>query len=352
MRVTGLRGVGKTVLLDVFADRARDAEWEPAFLELQPTHNTDASMHDVMSTLLQRTQERLSRVERLRAAAGRALRTAQLGITWEDISLSLSPGSKPEEDLARALFETVSLAVSKGRTGLVLLLDEAQLIRDERDRHGEHPLSLLIAPVVALQRQQLPLGLVVCGLPTLAASLQKARSYSERLFRGEVIDSLPQDEAVAAFTQPLEGTSRTTESGVAEALVKEVEGYPYFIQLWGSELWDASDLADTERFSVELLDAARPDIYQRLNLDFYDPRVATLTPAEQATLFASAACPYPPLRSADLNQASEKTSGNVNVLLGRLVEAGVLYRVRKGEYEYTAPKFRDYLLRRDGPGLG
>ena len=347
MRVTGLRGVGKTVLLEVFADRARDAEWEPAFLELQPAHNTDAAMHDVISALLQRTRASLSRVERLRAAAGRVLRGAELGITWEEISFSLSPGSKREEDLARELFETAHLAVSKGGKGLVLLLDEAQLIRDERDRHGEHPLSLLIAPVVALQRQQLPLGLVVCGLPTLAANLQKARSYSERLFRGEVIDSLPRGEALAAFTHPLEGTSRTTDSEVAEALVAEVEGYPYFIQLWGSELWDASDLAGTDRFSVDLLDAARPDIYQRLNLDFYDPRVATLTPAEQDILFASAACRYPPLRSADLNEASEKTPGNVNVLLGRLVEAGVLYRVRKGEYEYTAPEFRDYLLRRD-----
>jgi hypothetical protein len=122
MRMTGLRGVGKTVLLDVFADRAREAEWEPAFLELQPAHNTDASMHDVLSTLLQRTRLGLSRMERLRAAAGRVLRAAELGVTWEDVSLSLSPGSKQEEDLAHELFETVELAVSKGRQGLVLLL--------------------------------------------------------------------------------------------------------------------------------------------------------------------------------------------------------------------------------------
>ena len=65
-----------------------------------------------------------------------------------------------------------------------MLLDEAQLVHDERDRHGEHPLSLLIAPIVALQRRELPLGLVLCGLPTLTGNLQKARSYSERLFRG------------------------------------------------------------------------------------------------------------------------------------------------------------------------
>lgn len=349
MRVAGLRGVGKTVLLDVFAERARESEWEPAFLELQPAHNTDEAIGATFSGLLERTRERLSRLARLRSAAGKALQAASLSVTWEEISLSVSFGSEREEDLARDLFETVELALSRGRTGLVLLLDEAQLIRDERGRHGEHPLSLLIAPVVALQRQELPLALVVCGLPMLTANLQKARSYSERLFRGEDIDSLEPQEALAAFMRPLERTSRTAEIAVAEAVVEEVEGYPYFLQLWGSELWDAADLAGVDRFTVELLEATRPDIYGRLDRDFYEPRVATLTPAEQDLLVATAACPYPPLRSADISRTSDRRPGNVNVLLGRLVEAGALYRIRKAEYAYTAPKFRDYLLRREGP---
>jgi hypothetical protein len=75
--------------------------------------------------------------------------------------MQVSFGSRGEEDLARDLFSTVELALAKGRHGVVLLLDEAQLVRDERDRRGEHPLSLLIAPVVALQREELPLGLVL-----------------------------------------------------------------------------------------------------------------------------------------------------------------------------------------------
>jgi hypothetical protein len=346
MRVTGLRGVGKTVLLGAFAESAKEANWEPAEFELQPSHNTDEALQQALAALLQRTQARLSRFERLRAAAGRALRAGSLSVTWEDVSLSIAPGSERENDLARDIFATVELAVSKGREGLVLLLDEAQLIRDERARHGEHPLSLLIAPVVALQRQELPLAVVVCGLPTLAANLQKARSYSERLFRGEEVDSLPRDEALAAFTRPLEQTGRTADNEVAEAVVEEVEGYPYFIQLWGSELWDAADLAGVDRLSVGLLEEARSEIYQRLGRDFYEPRISTLTPAEQDVLLASASCPYPPLRASDLGKISDKTPGNVNVLLGRLVEAGVLCRIRKGEYGYTAPKFRDFLQRR------
>lgn len=346
MGVTGLRGVGKTVLLDAYAGVAEESGWEPAFLELQPTHNTDQSLTVALGSLLERTRLRLSRLARISAAVGRTLRPTSLSIAWEDISLSVAFGSQREEHLARDMFETIDIALAKGRAGLVLLLDEAQLLRDENDRHGEHPLSLLIASVVALQRQELPVGLAVCGLPTLVRNLQRARSYSERLFCGEEIDSLPPGEALEAFTRPLDDTARTADVRLASAVVEEVEGYPYFLQLWGSELWDAADLADTDRLTLKLLGATRADIYDRLDRDFYDPRVATLTPAEQDVLSASAACPYPPLRASDLNRASDKTPGNINVLLGRLVDAGALYRLRKGEYAYTAPRFRDYLLRR------
>jgi hypothetical protein len=346
MRVTGLRGVGKTVLLETFSEHAREHDWEPAFMELQPAHNTDALLSAAIGSLLELTQQRLSRMARLRSAAGRALRSTSLQVSWEEVSLSVSFGSEREEDLARELFATVQLALAKGRAGVVLLLDEAQLIHDERGRHGEHPLSLLIAPIVALQRRELSLGIVLCGLPTLTANLQKARSYSERLFRGEEIDSLTQAQAIEAFTRPLEQTARSASPVLAKTVVSEVEGYPYFLQLWGSELWDAADLAGVKRLTGKLLDAARPDIYGRLDRDFYDPRLATLTPAEQDLLLASAKCPYPPLQSSGLSSASAKTTGNVNVLLGRLVDAGALYRIRKGEYAYTAPKFRDYLLRR------
>jgi DNA-binding transcriptional ArsR family regulator len=180
----------------------------------------------------------------------------------------------------------------------------------------------------------------------LPAASRRFVAFREGLFRGEVVDSLSREEAIAAVTRPLHQTERTMDDEVAEAVVAEVEGYPYFIQLWGSELWDAAELAGVDRITPALLDEARPEIQARLDRDFYEPRISTLTPAEQDLLLASAAYPYPPLRASDLAEASDKTPGNVNVLLGRLIEAGALYRIRKGEYAYTAPRFRDFLLRR------
>ena len=89
MRVTGLRGVGKSVLLEEFADRAQELDWEPALLELQPSHNTDEALKAVLGTLLERTRQRLSRFARLRSVAGRALRASSMSLTWEDVSLAV-----------------------------------------------------------------------------------------------------------------------------------------------------------------------------------------------------------------------------------------------------------------------
>lgn len=353
MRLTGLRGVGKTVLLGEFQKVAQEVGWASAFLELQPSHNTDDAIVAALTASLKAAREKLSRMERLRSAVGQAARRAgTLGFAWGDFAVTYDPFTDTgREDLARALFEASEMAVEKGYEGFVLLLDEAQVVRDEYNRRtGEHPLSLLVSSVVALQKGELPLGLVLCGLPTLTGNLLRARSYTERMFRGEEIGSLGPDEAREAFIQPLLETESpvTVAEDLVGTVIEEVEGYPYFIQLWGAELWDAAADTETTTLTTALLNAARPYIYKRLDLDFYEPRVSTLTPAEQDVLLATAECHYPPLVVADLNEAISKTPANVNVLLGRLVESGVLYRVRKGQYEYTAPKFRDFLLRRTG----
>ncbi|HEX6700167.1 MAG TPA: ATP-binding protein [Gaiellaceae bacterium] len=350
MRLTGLRGVGKSVLLGEFEDIAEQNGWASALLELQPGHNADESLVTALIKTANQAKERLSRVERLRTALGKTARRAgTLGIGWGEFVLTYAPfAEQAQEDLSKALYEVVEMAVEKGRDGFVLLLDETQVVRDEQNPTGEHPLSLLISSVVALQRKELPLGLVVCGLPTLTGNLLRARSYTERMFRGEEIGRLGASDAAEAFIEPISETTASVlvSDGLVETVVAEVEGYPYFIQLWGAELWDAADAAETDSLNDALLEAARPDILRRLDLDFYEPRVATLTPAEQDVLLATAEIDYPPLTVSQLNEAVDKTPANVNVLLGRLVENGVLFRLRKGQYEYTAPKFRDYLLRR------
>ena len=350
MRLTGLRGVGKSVLLDEFETLADRAGWVAGSLEVLPGWNRDDTLVDALRATTERVKARLSRAERVRKAIGGAARSAGgLGIGWNDFVANYQPFSDSDRvDVGRSLFEAVELAVNKGHGGFILLIDEAQILRDDRAAGGDHPLSLLVSSVVALQRRELPVGLVLCGLPTLTGNLLRARSYTERMFRAEEIGRLDENSAKEAFIKPLEEVQSPlrVEEDLINEVVSEVERYPYFIQLWGSELWDSAIDGGADRLSLELLAAARPEIYRRLDLEFYEPRVATLTPAEQDVLLATAKTAYPPLVVADLNRAVKKTPQNINVLLGRLVEAGVLYRIRKGEYDYTAPKFRDYLLRR------
>lgn len=347
MRVTGLRGVGKTVLLNKFAEIAREANWYPIVAELQPGHANETALKGLIAKLLSDSRQRISAAEKIRAAIGQAVKSAgdNLKISWNDVTISYDPSSTGNIDIARDLFDTTHLAVEKGYGGLVLLLDEAQVIKDDSKSSGDHPLSLLLSCVSTLQRSGLPIGLVLCGLPTLTSNLLKARSYTERMFRGEEVSSLTRTAAIEAFERPLNGTGITIEGHLADIVADEVQGYPYFIQFWGAELWDAAVTVNTHTFSPELLAAIREQIYKRLDLDFYQPRVKTLTPAEQDLLISTIACDYPPLIVSDLKSASDKTAKNVNVLLGRLVEAGVIYRLRKGQYEYTAPKFRAYLER-------
>ncbi len=347
MRLTGLRGVGKTVLLNEFAERARSAGWAIAVEELGPSHNTDDAITEFVNAAADKARTQVSKLERARAAVGSLLKVfRKVDVTWNDITFSIDPGAQGKS-MAKSLLDVCHFSVSKGRQGVLLLLDEAQVVRDDKDRQGQHPLSMLIAAVIALQKQEVPIGVVLCGLPTLGGNLLKAKSYTERMFRGEEIGSLEQGEARKALLEPLKGGAITADERVVDRIVQEVEGYPYFVQLWGAELWDAAHSAGAQTITTKLLRATQQDIYHRLDTDFYDPRISTLTPAEQDLLLSTAYSPtYPPLLVSEINEMSKKTPGNINVLLGRLVEAGVLYRIRKGQYDYTAPKFRQYLERR------
>jgi len=352
IRLTGLRGVGKTVLLKELERHAIDAGWATSRAQLEPRHNTEDDLASLLVGLCEQATLRSSRSARLqrRVKGAATAATGLVRVRFDDFQLSLSPlvGGR-EHDVVAAMYDATEAADRRGHRGLLLLLDEAQVLTDDRDRSGEHPLSLLIAAINALQEQELPIAIVLSGLPSLRSNLLKARTYSERMFRGEDIGSLSPDEAFAAFTRPLDDSGIVAAPDLVERVVDEVEGYPFFIQLWGAELWDAAHDADLGELTTDLLDQVEPDIYRRLDTDFYDGRFASLTPAEQDLLTAAASASYPPLRTADLNERTGKSKSNVNVLMGRLVDQGVLYRVEKGTYLYTAPNFHPYLQRRTRP---
>lgn len=349
MRLTGLRGVGKSVLLKEFESLARMEGWAVVRHQVEPRHNSEEAVGRLLATTLEAAKARMSRARRVKASMANAVEISRrlMSVQYEDITLTVAGSKSLEVDLSRILYDAVEAALDTGHEGFALLLDEAQVIRDDTTRDGEHPMSMLIAAVNALQEAGLPLALVMCGLPTLRANLQRARTYSERMFRGESIGELTGNPGPArdAFVEPLVGTGIAADEDLVARVLGEVEGYPFFIQLWGAELWEAAQDSGIHRFTSRLLDAIEDDIYRRLDEEFYAGRIEMLTPSEQDLLISTASCPYPPVRTSDIRARSEKSEGNVNVLMGRLTEQGVLYRLQKGVYEYTAPKFHQYLQR-------
>lgn len=354
MRLTGLRGVGKSVLLKEFEALSVAEGWAVVRHQLEPRHNTEEAVSQLLAGSLESAKHRMSRARRLKAGVANAVDVGRrlVSVQYEDVTFTMGGSSAVELDLSRNLYDVVKAALDTGHEGFALLLDEAQVIRDDTGRGGEHPLSMLVAAVNALQEAGLPLALVLCGLPTLRANLQRARTYSERMFRGANIAELRGNPGPArdAFVEPLSDTSITADERLIARVLDEVEGYPFFIQLWGAELWEAASDAGLKQFTEPLLDSIEADIYRRLDEEFYAGRVETLTPSEQDLLVSTASCPYPPLRTSDIRSRTNKSDANVNVLMGRLTEQGVLYRVQKGTYEYTAPKFHQYLKRRVAAG--
>lgn len=349
IRVSGLRGVGKTVLLKKLTEISEEQKWATINMEVQPSLNSESALQRELAKQGKNLEDNLSAMARFRSKTSDIANMARktLRVSYEGFEWSLA-GDLSEETkaLGKVIVDAAETARKHGLKGVVVLLDEAQILTDDKTASGNHALSTLVAAVSTLQKDGAHVCLVLCGLPTLAVNLLNARTYSERMFQGIEVKSLTTGAAREAFVQPLKDSSVNAEETLIERVLKEVEGYPYFIQLWGSELWYATLDSGLGTMTSETLDHINARIYARLDIDFYEPRVASLTPAEQDLLTDSARCNYPPLMVADLNGQSPKRPGNINVLLGRLVAANVLYRPRKGQYHYTAPGFRDFLQRR------
>ncbi len=346
IRLTGLRGVGKSVLLGRFEGTAQESGWLTARVELEPRHNDEAALAALLRALSDEAIRRTSLTARMKDFASAAARA----VRWNAIDgmeFFIDPlASTKTGSTAQSVADAAQVALDHGHLGFALFLDEAQVLFDDhRAKRQEHPLSMLISAIAGLQSTGAPVALVLCGLPSLQANLLRARTYSERMFIGERVASLDKSAAREALLRPLDGTGMAAQDALVDEVISEVDGYPYFIQLWGAELWEAAKDLGALEFTPRLLEDTRPRIYRRLDRDFYEGRLSTLTAAEQDILLASRACEYPPLIVSELRAQTSKSEKYVNVLMGRLAEAGVIYREAKGTYRYTAPQFHQFLQR-------
>jgi hypothetical protein len=361
LRITGLRGVGKTVLLKEYERIARRRGWVVVRRDWGLRLREETDFAAAVSEYLREAVEALSvkaKIKRGVSSALKAISQVQVQIGGE-MAVSVGaggprPGESVLEDRLRvALARVGAVARAQGR-GVALLFDEAHSVHDRPGKH-QYPLGALLSAMVAVQDDDeapLPVMLVLCGLQPLTANIHAARSNAERLFRaGEIGNlSLVPDSpgALSAAAQALVRPADTIAyaEGVAERIAGDVSGYPYFIQWFGEALWDAADLDGSGVIDDGLYERERPAIQRSLDNEFFEPRYRDARRADQGTLRVAASLGGEGFTKADLDAAATRSTGALAVSLNRLVADNLVYRDEHGVYAYTAPLFGDFVRRR------
>jgi hypothetical protein len=343
----GLRGVGKTVLLNRMRDDAEAAGSQTLLIEAPEGRSLPA----LLAPELRRALLRLSRNARAKDLATRALRALAgfamaLKIRYQDIEVGLDVDPEPgladngdlESDL-QVLLETAALAAKEADTALVLLIDELQYVREEE-------LAALITALHRMAQKRLPVVLIGAGLPQLRGRMGRAKSYAERLFDFVEIGPLDADAAERAIVKPIRDEGADITPDALAGILAETEGYPYFLQEWGKHAWDA---ADGSPIIVQDVEAATITAIAALDAGFFGVRFDRLTPSEKRYLRAMAELGAGPHRSGDIAAVLGRPVTALAPVRSQLIGKGMVWSPRHGDTAFTVPLF-DGFMRRILPG--
>jgi hypothetical protein len=342
MIITGLRGVGKTVLLGEFREIAEKHEW--VAVEAEITRQTEFAQRMALlarRALLQMAPRARWR-ERARRAAG-VLRSFTLTVSAEGAwtaGLDLDPveGQADSGLLAEDLtdvFVNLGEAARESETGVVFLLDEMQFLASDE-------LEALIAALHKTVQRALPVTLAGAGLPLIPRLAGEAKSYAERLFTFPRIGSLPFGEAEKALVGPADMAGVRFEAGAVEEIVAHAEGFPYFIQEYGRAAWDA---ADSRSIGRDVVREVRALVDAKLDAGFFRVRAERAAPHELRYLRAMAGLGPGPHKASAVADALGVPSARLGPTRSRLIEKGLLYTPGYGLAAFTVPQFDRYLLR-------
>ena len=339
--LTGLRGVGKTVLLNEIKRMSYRADVLPIKVEA----SEDKSLGSLLAAPLKKVLFELDRMEGAKDKVKKglvALRnfigTIKIGIG--DLELGIDPqagfadSGDLEFDLAELFSCVAEAAADKGR-GVILLLDEIQYL-------PEKELGALVMAMHRLQQLALPMAMIGAGLPTLPGLTGNAKSYAERLFVFPEIGALSKENSIRAIRVPLAGANVRINDDAAEFVFQRSGGYPYFIQEWGFQLWNFVQEEPITLADAKCVDVAVAD---KLDRSFFRVRMERLTQAERAMLFALAEMEGPTYK---LQEVADHLKMNVRALSPRrssLIAKGMIYSPGTGLVAFTVPLFAEYLKR-------
>lgn len=341
--MVGLRGVGKTVLLDRLRDDAEASGMETIRVEAPENRSLPA----ILAPQLRQALLRLSRNEQAKELAQRALRglagfAKALKIKYQDIEVGIDfepePGLADNGDLEhdlQALLEVVGAAAKKAGTALVLFVDELQYVEEEQ-------LAALITALHRTAQRSLPVVLVGAGLPQLPGKMGRAKSYAERLFDFPQIGPLPEGAARLAISKPAAEQGVQVNEDALEQIIKETRGYPYFLQEWGKHSWD---VADRSLITLHDVERARVSAIAALDESFFRVRFDRLTPLEKKYLRAMSDLGAGPHRSGDIAEKLGRDVTSLGPTRSQLIVKGMIWSPSHGDTAFTVPLFDEFMKR-------
>ncbi|GAA3737286.1 hypothetical protein HDA32_005461 [Spinactinospora alkalitolerans] len=352
MILTGLRGVGKTVLLNTFRSMAIQRLWGSGKIEARPDQSirrpVAAAMHMALRELAprHRAPERIDRVLGVLKAFAQAktddpksAKGAKAGSRWQPGIDAVAVRGRADSgdleiDLVELFVDAASIATDLG-VGIALFIDEMQDVPAE-------DVSALCTACHELSQIGGPLIVVGAGLPHLPAVLSASKSYSERLFRYARIDRLSRSAADHALTAPAGLEEVEFEQGALDALYEASDGYPFFVQAYGKVTWDLSLHSPITADDVRV---AAPEAEEELAVGFFGSRYERATPAERDYMRAMATLGDEPVPTNEVARSLDRRPSSLSPARDNLIKKGLIYSAERGLIAFTVPHFGKFLRR-------
>ncbi len=361
--ITGLRGVGKTVLLDSLKPRAQQTGWLWTGTDL--TESASLTEEKICRRLITDLSVILKpilvkRVETLPFGFAKDIRNSDEPVDFDDLwnIFESTPGLN-EDKIKFVLLSVRNMLKGSKLKGIVFAYDEAQNLSDNASKE-EYPLSILLDTFASIQRNHHEINflLVLTGLPTLFPRLNEARTYTERMFDVMQLDKLSTNDSVEAIQKPIEISNsplRFSQASV-EVIVHMSGGYPYFLQYICKEVFD-SWIAQME--NGEIPNVAKEEIIAKLDQDFFSARWDRATDRQQEFMkvIASLDSASEEFTTQEIVASSKKilekgfSPSHATQILSALLDKGLVYRNKHGKYSFAVPLMHEFILRQKVAGM-
>lgn len=337
----GLRGVGKTVLLNYIENLADEMDLPSEYMEIA---ERDRSFQYQMALHIYKLINRLSLLKNIESHIKKALsilKAFTIKYGCDDISIEVNPanGISDTGNLANdmtELFLALGVIAQKQNKGVVLFIDEIQYIKDSE-------FEALMEAIHRTNQKNYPIVIFSAGLPKIAKIAGDVKSYAERLFDFIEIDSLNNEEAKLALIEPAKRFQINYTDEAVNKIIEITQGYPYFLQEYGKWVWECKK--EESIIDIKIVNKAYDKFEQSLDKAFFKVRHDRATAREIEFMTAMVACEKLPCSTKEIANIMGESIQAISPLRAQLIHKGFIYAAKRGEVDFTVPQFDKYLKR-------